>query len=159
MKKVLLILLSLIIVGGGAYYLVSRRNDSKISPVTGNSAQSTSTGSQTASQSKVAPASTCVTKIKELILYCDSGFSDYLNVIVGEKVTVKNSSSKVLDFESFPETKKANSTTYKPNDVFNLGKINPGESKTFTAKPLGEYMYYDKNIPAHTGILGIEDDL
>src|SRR4051812_17452440 len=108
MKKTIFLIIAILVVAGGtAYYLYSKNH--KTTNYT--SSTSTQTSSQAASaQPNVDPASKCITHTEREILYCDSGFSDYLNVILGEKVTVKNSSSKVLDFETYAATD--NSTTY-----------------------------------------------
>ncbi len=172
MKKTILLIVAILAVAGGTAYYFYHKNHKTSSSVATTSTATTSTASTDSStastansskteqpySTKVKPASDCITHTEKLILYCDSGFSDYLNVIVGEVVTVKNSSSKVLNFQTYASAPE-NSQTYKVNPNMNLGNIQPGQSKTFVAKPLGEYKYRDNNIPTHTGILGIEDDL
>lgn len=162
-KKLIIVVAALALIGITTYYFVNKKGSSNTQANSTSTQQSTQTqDTQPATDnyvSKVTPASKCITTTEsKTILYCDSGFSDYLNVIVGEVVTVKNSSSKVLDFETYASAPE-NSTTYSVNLNMNLGKINPGETKSFVAKPIGEYKYRDNNIPSHTGILGIKDDL
>ena len=151
-------------VGVGTYYLVSKNNSKKVL-VTASTSQSATINTTNTSDPKVKSPSKCLVYTSGVIKYCDSGFSDYLKIELSEMdatVSVTNASSKVLDFEIVSH--KDNSATQSPaqehklDPAMNLGKIEPGKSKSFEAVVPGIYTYKDANIPYHTGTIEIVAD-
>lgn len=112
------IVLTIILVGG--YYIVRSYGE--------NSSQDNT--NQTQSQD--------ATNEPGVIIFDGASFSPQtLTVQSGETVTIRNTSSQVLEFDSDPHP------AHTDNTELNVGVVRPGESQTFTVDRVGTYGYHD----------------
>lgn len=80
------------------------------------------------------------------ITYSTEGFSPLtLTVNKGTAITIKNSSSSPLQFNSDPHPSHTN------NPELNVGTIDAGQSKTFTVSTTGTWGYHNHLNPSQTG--------
>lgn len=120
MKAKIFGVVALIIVLAGGYYLVQTMSDSSSSEDT-NQTQSADT-----------------TNESNMITFDGASFSpESLTVQSGETVTIRNTSSQVLEFDSDPHP------AHTDNTELNVGVVRPGESQTFTLDRVGTYGYHD----------------
>ncbi len=85
------------------------------------------------------------------ITYADSGFSPAsLTVKVGETITVKNTGTTPVSFNSDPHPQH----TSFPE--LNLGRIGPGESKTVTLSSAKTYTYHNHLNPSQRGTIVVQ---
>lgn len=83
--------------------------------------------------------------------YTDSGFSPTtLNVKVGQTITVKNSSSSAMSFNSDPHP------VHTSFPELNLGKIDAGQVKTLTLSKAGTYTYHNHLNPSQKGTIVVQ---
>lgn len=86
------------------------------------------------------------------IVYTDSGFEPKtLTVSKGTVVTVKNDSSKRVQFSS------GDHPTHHNNPEMNLRELKPGESAAFTALTVGEHSFHDHIDATMTGVLTVTE--
>lgn len=82
------------------------------------------------------------------ITYADNGFSPAsLSVASGTTVTIKNTSSSTLQFDSDPHPQ------HTANPELNVGMIAAGASKTFTVTTTGSHGFHDHLNSSQTGTL------
>lgn len=116
-----------ILVIAGIFVLVQNSGNKKANNST-TSSDNTSTTNQTSSE-----ASSSGT-----ITYSDSGFSpSTLTIKAGGQLTVTNSSSSTVQFDSEPHP------IHTDNNELNIGTINAGESKTVTLNKTGDWGYHN----------------
>lgn len=85
------------------------------------------------------------------IVFTDDGFEPKeITVSKGTTVTVKNSSSKNVQFSS------GDHPTHMANPEMNLRELSPGESASFTAVTAGEHSFHDHIDASNTGTLTVE---
>ena len=85
------------------------------------------------------------------ISYTNDGFSpNSLTVKSGDTVTIKNTSSGTLQFDSDPHPQ------HTANPELNVGEVASGESKTFTVTKKGEHGYHNHLNSRDTGMLVVE---
>ncbi len=83
--------------------------------------------------------------------YTDSGYTPAtLTVKVGQTITVKNSSSAAMSFNSDPHP------IHTSFSELNLGKIDAGGSKTLTLNKAGTYTYHNHLKASHKGSIVVE---
>lgn len=133
MKKVLLGLLALVLIGGGVYWFVAR-DEAKV---------------ETKKETKKLTTSDVIKAA--LITYTDEGFVPNQYIAgVNAKLTVQNSSSADLDFESNDHP------THTKNTELNVGVIKSGESKTVTLTEKGEWGFHNHLDSSQTGTITVE---
>ena len=85
------------------------------------------------------------------ITYTNNGFSpNNISVKTGDTITVKNNSSRVLQFDSSPHPE------HTDNPELNVGTISPGKSKNFKVSKSGSHGFHNHSDSGHTGILVVE---
>src|SRR3989344_4626732 len=133
MKKsnVIAVLLVLITIGG-VIFAVSKKTNSPNSTSTTN----TNTTSQTTNSTGTSSSA------ESVITYSNSGFSpSSLTVKSGDKVTIKNNSSGLVQFDSDPHPDHTDDTE------LNIGIIGPGNSTTITVTKTGSHGYHNHLNP------------
>lgn len=126
----------------GLVFFFSQNNDEP-APTTNTQASNTAdTGENLSSNSGQATESQAVIK------YTDNGFDPQtITVESGTKVTVQNASSNPLQFDSDPHPE------HTEDPELNIGRINPGESKTITVTTKGSHGYHNHLNSGDTGTI------
>lgn len=84
----------------------------------------------------------------EVITYTNDGFSpSTITVKAGSTFTVRNNSSRVLQFDSNPHPQ------HTDNPELNIGSISPGKSQTITVQTTGSFKYHNHLNDSHQGTL------
>jgi plastocyanin len=136
MKAFIIGLVAVIVIGGGGY-LVLHKPPSQTSTM--KSSQSPSSGS-TENQNALST-----------IAYDGKNFSPAtLTVVSGTTVTIKNTSSEDLQFNSNPHP------VHTDDPDLNVGVVSPGQSKTFTVTMKGTFGYHNHMNPSEQGMITIK---
>jgi len=142
MKYVVIVVVVLAVIGGGVFALT--RKSKTNNPTTSNSTPATSSSNQTSDTSQ--PSASVAT-----ITYSDSGFSpSTITVKAGSTITIKNTSSGGLQFESDPHPVHTDDTE------LNVGTVASGQSMTFTVAEKGTHGYHNHLNPSDTGTIIVE---
>ncbi len=134
-KKNIIIALALlvIVVGGGVFWML-RKNDTT-TPTT-SATPSTSTNSSTQGT---------------VITYDGKGFSpSTLTAHSGDTITLKNTSSGQVQFDSDPHPIHTN------DPELNVGEVSPGQSATFKVITKGTHGYHNHLNPGQTGTIVVD---
>jgi plastocyanin len=137
MKKpiVIIVIVVVIVLGGAGTYALTHR----------------ATKTTTASNTTPTPTSTDTNTATNTITYADSGFSpSNLTVKSGTTVTIKNTSSQTMQFDSDPHPVHTNDTD------LNAGSIAAGKSTTFVADKMGTFGYHNHLDPGQTGTIIVQ---
>ncbi len=148
-KWILAVIAVVIIAGGGALALLSNKSDTTTKNTTSNTSNEPAKKADTSTRANTqASASTAATNT---ITYSDSGFSPAsLTVKAGDKVTVKNTASSALQFDSNPHPQ------HTDDPELNIGLINPGQSQTITVTKTGSHGYHNHLNSGDTGMLIVQ---
>lgn len=153
MKKTVLIVLAVILLG--AVILFATNNNSK--PAPGNddttpSASDNDSSPQPRSGVEKSPAQTSpAEEAAATITYTDNGFEpSSVTVKSGDRVEVKNNSSKSMQFSSAPHP------SHTQNRELNQNTLPPGGSQTFVVTTKGTWIYHDHLQASNTGTLVVE---
>ena len=136
-KKVILgAVIAILIRGGGAFAFFGMNKEDAVAPaVTASSTESTEASTDTLDTDS---AMTKEAESTATITFTDSGFTpNKLTVKKGTVVTVKNTSSKSVQFSSDDHP------THREDPEINLKTLAAGESATFTAQTVGTHGYHD----------------
>jgi plastocyanin len=135
-RKVILGLGALLIIVAGA--IAMSNNNSKESGSTATSAN----------QNTAETTSPAETSTAGVITYGDNGFTPTtLTVKPGDKVTIKNTTSGTLQFQSDPHPQ------HTDDPELNIGSIASGESQTFTVTTMGSHGYHNHLSTSDTGTI------
>ncbi len=150
MKKLLIIGVVIVLAGAGAFFLTSSSDETSNSNTESSDSTTASDTPATQSTQQQATANT-ENATGTTITYTDEGFNpSKLTVKVGTTITVKNNSSKPLQFSSDPHPE------HTDEDELNLGTTSPGGSETFVVSMSGTYGFHDHLNDEHTGTLVAE---
>ncbi len=159
MKKgnlVSVVVVAILLLGAGAFALA---RNSTSEPVATDSTTKTSTpddSDETAATDTAPTTSTDTTPSTEqtsaaTITYSNSGFGPAtVTIKSGGKVTVKNTSSRTIDFNSDPHP------AHSDNSELNIGTVSADSSRTFTVTKTGTWGYHDHIDPTQTGNVVVE---
>lgn len=87
-----------------------------------------------------------------MITYTDNGFEpSEITVKKGSVVTIKNSSSKNVQFSSDDHP------AHRDNTEMNLETLSPGESGSYTATTVGTWGYHDHIDESKTGTITVTE--
>lgn len=152
MKKVLIIVVMFAVlaaVGFGVYRFVNKSEE----PVTNVTSASDQTNSGTQEPPADQQTSDSLIAAAELvtITYSNSGFSpNTVTVKTGGKVTIKNDSSKSVQFDSDPHP------AHTDNEELNAEVIKAGQSETFTVTKAGTFGYHNHLNASETGTIIVQ---
>jgi plastocyanin len=145
-KWIIVIAVVVLAAVGGALAL-SGNNKSDNSTSTPTSKSSTSNSSSSSST----PSATSDQNSGATITYSNNGFSpSTLTVKAGTKITIKNTSSEDMQFDSDPHPAHTDDTE------LNVGIVSPGESMTFTVTTTGTHGYHNHLDPSDTGTIIVQ---
>jgi plastocyanin len=137
-----LVVVVLAAIGGAVALSGNSSNSSSKTPSTASSTSNPSTSSQPASSDQSSGAT---------ITYSDSGFSpSTLSVKSGTTITIKNTSSRDIQFDSNPHPAHTDDTE------LNVGIVSPGQSITFTVTKAGTNGYHNHLNPSDTGTIVVQ---
>lgn len=152
MNKMVVMAIAVLVlaVGSGAYVLsVAKSDNPKTDSADTNTPSpkpSTSTSTDTGNSNTDTSVPSAAT-----ITYSNSGFDPAtMTVTAGSKVTIKNTSSRTLDFNSDPHPQ------HTDDPELNAGLISSGESKTITVTKTGSHSYHNHLSPGDTGTLIVQ---
>lgn len=141
------VVIALVLGGLVVYALMNNREPEQ--PTTTN--ETTTTETQDADITTPPEEEDAVTE-GTTITFSDSGFSpSSLSVKAGTEVTVKNESSKDVQFSSDDHP------THTEQNELNLAALAPGESATFTPSKVGTWGFHDHLSPDFTGVLEVTE--
>lgn len=140
-KKVVISVIAAVLVVGGVIFFASENSGEKTS-------NNGSSDSSIADDQSSASSSSSEATSANVITYSDNGFSPAtLTVKSGDKVTVKNTSSGPLQFDSNPHPE------HTEDPELNIGLIDPGKSATITVTNTGSHGYHNHLNSSDTGTL------
>jgi plastocyanin len=114
-----------------------------------NNSTTKSTSSQPTASSSSQPASD--QSSGATITYSDNGFSpSTLTVKAGTTITIKNTSSSDMQFDSDPHP------AHTDDPELNVGIVSPGQSMTFTVTTTGTHGYHNHLNPSDTGTIVVQ---
>ncbi|HSX23610.1 MAG TPA: cupredoxin domain-containing protein [Candidatus Saccharimonadales bacterium] len=146
--KLVVAVLLMAVLAGAAYRLTTSHKTSPAPISSGTPA--TDSSASTAATPAQQPATDNV-NAENTITYTNDGFSPQnLTVKAGTKVTIKNNSSRVLQFDSDPHPE------HTDDPELNIGSISPGSSKTVTVTVTGSHGYHNHLSPGDTGALIVQ---
>lgn len=149
MRNLVIAIVVLAVLGLGVFLLVRNNNTSKTnssSQTTTTTDNSTSNTTPTTNTNTTQPASDAVT-----ITYSDNGFSPATSTLkAGGKLTVTNSSSSALTFNSDPHP------SHTANSELNIGAISAGQSKTVTLTNTGAWVYHNHLDSSQKGNITVQ---
>lgn len=133
MKILVIVITALIILGVGAF--ITKDNDPETESTTPKN-----TNQSTSDQDSNSETGT--------ITFDGNSFSpETLTISAGDTVTVKNDSSRTIQFESDPHP------AHTSNTELNVDTIRSGQSKSFTTTLTGTFGYHDHLNPGVTGTI------
>jgi plastocyanin len=143
--KYIVIIVILLALAGGAVALA--KNKDKEPAASNTTAQDTKTN-QAATDNTASGQSTGETAT---ITYSDNGFSpSTITVKSGTTVTIKNTSSHGLQFDSDPHP------AHTDDEELNVNSVPEGGSETFVVKRTGTFGYHNHLNPSDTGTIVVE---
>ncbi len=148
-QKILVAAGAIVLIGVGAYGLSrlygSPKNASTTTPTTQTPVPTPSTATTPATPPAAAQTEASI------IIYSDSGFSPSpLTVKTGTMVTIKNTSSRTLQFDSDPHP------VHTDDPELNVGVVASGQTKTFTVTTTGSHGYHNHLNASDTGTLVVQ---
>ncbi len=147
MKAVIIAIVALLVIAGGVFALTNK-SDKKVET-------KQDTTQSTPAETNNNPNDQQNTNVNEqngtTITYSNDGFSPTtLTVKAGSTITVKNTSSRTLQFASDPHP------AHTDNSELNVGSISTGESKSFTINKTGNFSFHNHLNPSEKGTIAVE---
>jgi plastocyanin len=132
-RNIIIAVVVLVVIAGAVVVWLGRDTTTTTNSKSSDSSSTPSTGQET------------------VITYSDSSFSpNKVTVHSGDKVTIKNTSSHGMQFDSDPHPVHTN------NPELNVGEVDGGEQMSFTVDKKGTYGYHNHLNPAQTGTIVVE---
>jgi plastocyanin len=155
MKKGLLVAGIVVVILAVAGVAVARKSNHTTTAPTANSSDKTtpssSNTSATNSSTQQSTTGSSTTGQTATITYSDSGFSPAtITVKAGTTVTVKNTSSHAVQFDSDPHPSHTDDTD------LNAGLIQAGASQSFMVDKKGNYGYHNHLNESETGSIVVQ---
>lgn len=154
MKKSMIIVIVIVVlaIGTVAAFALVNKEDKAANTATTGATENTSGNSTSDSNSQTSDATPSESTTQTAIITFDgSEFTpETLTVKTGTTVTVKNTSSKTIQFDSDPHP------AHTDNKDLNAGTVTAGQSITFVAVNKGTFGYHDHLNPSETGTIIVE---
>lgn len=142
-KKAIIAFVILVAVVAGAALWMLRKDPS-----------STNTTTQTDSStgtSQSSPTDGTPTGAETVITYSDNGYSpSSVTVKAGDKVVIKNTSSRSMQFDSDPHP------AHTTNPELNVGSVPPGQEMSFVVDTKGTFGYHNHLNASQKGTIVVE---
>ncbi|MBA2279539.1 hypothetical protein H0V99_03835 [Candidatus Saccharibacteria bacterium] len=153
MKKAVIIIAGLIIIGAVTVFALrpDDNDDASITPtINTETAEQSADGQELGSEAETSTETS--TEMAALtIIYTDSGFEeDTYSVTAGKTITIKNDSSRSLDFASDEHP------IHTGNSELNVGVVRAGQTMTFSVEKTGEWGFHNHLLSSHEGILTVQ---
>lgn len=146
-KAIIAVVAVVLIAAGGALALMSGKSDDTAK----EPSSSTTAPESTANTTESATEGSNEAAKEDTITYNNDGFSpSSLSAKAGSQVTVKNASSRSLQFDSDPHPQ------HTDNPELNIGIIAPGDSKSFTVTTTGSHGFHNHLNASDTGTLTVQ---
>lgn len=143
MKKAITVIAVIVILAGVGLLLLNKSSD--------DTANDSATSTSPTASSNQSDVSADKSSNGPTITYTDNGFSPAsLTVKSGATITIKNSSSRSLEFESDPHP------AHTDDPELNVGLVAPGESTTFTPDTTGTHGFHNHQNSSDTGTLIVQ---
>ena len=151
-KKVLIGVIAvagIILLGTWAYIMAQpNANNGNTTTTTPSTSQESTPSSDTSPTTEVPAAKTAAATIT----YTDEGFMpNMVKIKKGEVITVKNSSTRNLQFSS------ADHPTHRLDPELNMNVLKPGESGNITVATVGTHGYHDHLDASMTGSIEVTE--
>lgn len=147
------VIVAVVVIAGGAF-LVMKKDDKKsttTTPTTQTTSQTPASNANNSNTSSSTQSSSNTPATETVITYSDNGFSpSSITVKSGSKVTIKNTSSHSMQFDSDPHP------VHTDDADLNVGVVGSGQSMTFTPNKKGTFGYHNHLNPSDTGIIIVE---
>lgn len=154
MKKsaVIIILVIVLAVGAGAFAVMNKSDKTPDTATTQTTPADTTAPETPVTQPSLKDQQAAdVANTDATITYTDSGFSpSKITVKSGSKVTIKNETSRALQFNSDPHP------VHNGNQELNVDLVPSGQTKTFTVTKKGSFGYHDHLDPSKVGTIVVE---
>ncbi len=151
MKKVLIIVAAVIVAaaaGFGIYSVVTKDNSDQHDHTAESSDHTHATTDTPAATDAGSEASSTE---EAVITYTNSGYSPkVITVKSGTTVTIKNESSRNMQFDSDPHP------AHTTNEELNVEDVRPGQSQTFVVKRTGTFGYHNHLNASQTGTIIVQ---
>ena len=132
-KNIIGIVILVVVVAGGIYWMNRKTNT--------NQTQANQTSS----------SATSTTQSAATITYSDSGYSpSTITVKSGDTITLKNTSSQSVQFDSDPHP------VHTDDPELNVGEVAVGQSTTFKVVTKGTHGYHNHLNPGQTGTIVVQ---
>lgn len=146
-KKAIIAIVILVIVVAGATLWMLRKD-----PVaTESSTNNTPTTSDSNANSSSPTDTVTPTGSEAVITYSDSGYSpSSVTVKAGDKVIIKNTSSRSMQFDSDPHP------AHTTNPELNVGAVSPGQEMSFVVDTKGTFGYHNHLNASQKGTIIVQ---
>lgn len=146
-KKAIIAIVILVIVVAGATLWMLRKD-----PVaTESSTNNTPTTSDSNANSSSPTDTATPTGSEAVITYSDSGYSpSSVTVKAGDKVIIKNTSSRSMQFDSDPHP------AHTTNPELNVGAVSPGQEMSFVVDTKGTFGYHNHLNASQKGTIIVQ---
>lgn len=151
-KSLTAAVVAVVLIGLGVIVLTqNNKNQQSLNGPVNEPAASQRTDSQPQPNTVNEPAQQQTPQSDNTITYTNGGFSQStITVKAGSAVTIKNDSSRVLQFDSDPHPQ------HTDNPELNIGNVAPGQSKSFTVTKTGTHGFHNHANASHNGLLVVE---
>lgn len=142
-KAIIAVVILVIVVAGATLWML--RKDPATTDTSTNNTPSTSDSNANSSSSTTPSGSEAV------ITYSDSGYSpSSVTVKAGDKVIIKNASSRSMQFDSDPHP------VHTANPELNVGSVPPGQEMSFVVDTKGTFGYHNHLNASQKGTIIVE---
>lgn len=146
-KKAIIAIVILVIVVAGATLWMLRKDP----VVTETSTNNTPTTSDSNANSNSPADTTTPTGSEAVITYSDSGYApSSVTVKAGDKVIIKNTSSRSMQFDSDPHP------AHTTNPELNVGAVSPGQEMSFVVDTKGTFGYHNHLNASQKGTIIVQ---
>lgn len=146
-KKAIIAIVILVIVVAGATLWMLRKDP----VVTETSTNNTPTTSDSNANSSSPTDTVTPTGSEAVITYSDSGYSpSSVTVKAGDKVIIKNTSSRSMQFDSDPHP------AHTTNPELNVGAVSPGQEMSFVVDTKGTFGYHNHLNASQKGTIIVQ---
>lgn len=146
-KKAIIAIVILVIVVAGATLWMLRKDPVATETSTNNTPTTSDSNANSSSPTDTATP----TGSEAVITYSDSGYSpSSVTVKAGDKVIIKNTSSRSMQFDSDPHP------AHTTNPELNVGAVSPGQEMSFVVDTKGTFGYHNHLNASQKGTIIVQ---
>jgi plastocyanin len=153
MNKTIVAIAAVIIlgVGGALAFTLSNNNQTAVNEISRDTAERSADGQEHGSEAETSTESSTEMAAAVTIIYNNDGFEPTTyKISAGQKIAVRNDSTRTLDFASDDHP------AHRDNSELNIGVIRPGQTEEFTISKTGEWGFHNHDFAAHEGSITVE---